>query len=289
LIGNIGIYYRQGALQDYYTGPGLHTMAPWITTVEQVHIRSQTETMPSVKTVTKDGIEIFFEGIQLLSSVNIGQVIRLIKSFGMEFKRALIFDRVSEELRLFCANQTIDEVYNERFLVIVAHVKENVEESITRLGTNGINIHNLVIPKPDIPQDIAQNYQAVKVQWTKQLVAKQEQKTQEILKETENLKATKDAEREKNVEEIQLQKELLQKQKEKERNDIQIKIIQDTEENKANNAAYEKKKRAEANKELYSDKFISLELAKALVNNTKFYFSGETSPLGALMTKFIPN
>ena len=73
----------------------------------------------------------------------------------------------------------------------------------------------MVIPKPDIPQDIAKNYQAVKVQWTKQLVAKQEQKTQEILKETENLKATKDAEREKNVEEIQLQKELLQKQKEK--------------------------------------------------------------------------
>ena len=47
------------------------------------------------------------------------------------------------------------------------------------------------------------------------MVAKQEQKTQEILKETENLKATKDAEREKNVEEIRLQKELLQKQKEK--------------------------------------------------------------------------
>ena len=70
-------------------------------------------------------------------------------------------------------------------------------------------------------QDIAQNYQAVKVQWTKQLVAKQEQKTQEILKETENLKATKDAEREKNVEEIQLQKELLQKQKEK------VRILED--------------------------------------------------------------
>ena len=52
-LGNIGIYYRQGALQDYHTVPGLHTMAPWITTVEQVTIRSQTETMPSVKTVTK--------------------------------------------------------------------------------------------------------------------------------------------------------------------------------------------------------------------------------------------
>ena len=45
-LGKIGIYYRQGALQNYHTGPGLHTMAPWITKVEQVTIRSQTETMP---------------------------------------------------------------------------------------------------------------------------------------------------------------------------------------------------------------------------------------------------
>ena len=73
-------------------------------------------------------------------------------------------------------------------MAIVAHVKENVEESIQRLGKSGINIHNLVIPKPDIPADIAMNYKEVKVQWTKQLVAVQEQKTQEILKETENLK-----------------------------------------------------------------------------------------------------
>ena len=38
---------------------------------------------------------------------------------------------------------------------------------------------NLVIPKPDIPRDIAMNYKAVKVQWTEQLVATQQQKTEE--------------------------------------------------------------------------------------------------------------
>ena len=87
------------------------------------------------------------------------------------------------------------QVYNELYLDIVAHVKENVEESIKRLGDNGMKIHNLVIPKPKIPEDIKANYQAVKVQWTKQLVATQEQKTQKILKETENIKAKLDAER----------------------------------------------------------------------------------------------
>jgi len=213
--------------------------------------------------------------------------VRLVKSFGLEYKRALVFDRISEELRLFCANNTIDNVYNELYLDIVAHVKENVEESIKRLGDNGMKIHNLVIPKPKIPEDIKANYQAVKVQWTKQLVATQEQKTQKILKETENIKAKLDAEREKDVTKIQLEKELLKKQKEKERNDIEIQITKDTKQNAADLAAYQKKKQAEANKELYSPEYIKLELAKSLVNNTKFYFSGETSQLGALMANIL--
>ena len=72
------------------------------------------------------------------------------------------------------------------FMDIVENVKINVEESITRLGSNGIQILNLVVPKPDIPNDIAQNYKAVKVQWTEQLVAIQEQKTEEIKKQTQN-------------------------------------------------------------------------------------------------------
>ena len=85
-------------------------MSPWITTVQQVYVRSQTETLNDIKTVTKDGITIHFDGIQVLSSVNRNQVNSLVKSFGMEFKRALVYDRIREELRLFCANHTIDEV-----------------------------------------------------------------------------------------------------------------------------------------------------------------------------------
>ena len=85
-------------------------MSPWITTVQQVYVRSQTETLNDIKTVTKDGITIHFDGIQVLSSVNKNQVNSLVKSFGMEFKRALVYDRIREELRLFCANHTIDEV-----------------------------------------------------------------------------------------------------------------------------------------------------------------------------------
>ena len=47
-----------------------------------------------------------------------------------------------------------------------------------------------MIPKPEIPPDIAHNYKQVKVQWTEQLVATQQQKTEAIKKETQQLKVT---------------------------------------------------------------------------------------------------
>ena len=90
--------------------------------------------------------------------------------------------------REFCANKTIDQVYNTEFLTIVAHVQREVNSSIVRLGQGGIEILNLAIPKPEIPIDIAERYKEVKVQWAEQLVATQQQKTEGIKKETERIK-----------------------------------------------------------------------------------------------------
>ena len=63
-----------------------------------------------------------------------------------------------------------------------------MKTSISRLGEDGIEVLNLVVPKPEIPEDIAHNYKQVKVQWTEQLVANQTQKTEEIRKKTELVK-----------------------------------------------------------------------------------------------------
>ena len=46
---------------------------------------------------------------------------------------------------------------------------------------------------------------------------------------------------------------------------------------------------AEANNALYTDKYIQLNLAKSLSNNTKFYFSGQKSELGGIFNKILGN
>ena len=64
-------------------------------------------------------------------------------------------------------------------------------------------------------------------------------------------------------------------------------IIKEREENQALVENFKKTKDAEANSRLYTKDYVQLEMAKALSDNTKFYFSGESSPLGALLSKIM--
>lgn len=283
--GTVGIYFVQGALDDQLSHPGVHWAVPFVTTIEEVTVRPRTDTLPPITTVTRDGITNTFNKIQVISDVDINTLVPLVKKFGMEFREALIFDRIFEELRTFCANHTVDEVYNTMFLDIVGIVKSNVESSIVRLGMDGIKILNLVIPKPTIPLDIARNYKQVKVQWTDQLVATQQQKTETIKKETQSIKAVLDAEREKKVLEIDIQKEILRKEGEKKLSLLENDILKQREQNKADVENYKKTKAAEGNLRLYTKDYVQLEIAKSMSQNTKFFFSGETSPLGAVLAK----
>jgi len=237
--------------------------------------------------VTRDGIQNIFNNIQVISDVDTDKLVPLVRKFGMEFREALIFDRIYEELRTFCANHTVDEVYNTMFLDIVEIVQREVEQSIKRLGDEGIKLFNLVIPKPTIPADISRNYKQVKVQWTEQLVATQQQKTERIKKETQSIKAVLDAEREKRVLEIDIQKEILRKEGEKKLSTLENDITKEREQNKADVDKYKKTQEAEGNEKLYTPNFIKLETAKSLSENTKFFFSGESSPLGAVLTKIL--
>lgn len=285
--GNVGIYFVSGALQDKTTNPGIHFAWPFITDIEQVQIRPRTDTLPAITTITRDGIENVFNEVQVISDVKPASLIPLVKKFGLEFHKTLVFDRIYEELRIFCANHTVDQVYSTKFLDMVNDVTKNVVETIEELGQGGITIHHLTIPKPKIPSDIAKNYKEVKVQWTEQLVATQQQKTEKIKKETESIKAVLDAERQKKVLQIDIQKQILEKEGEQKLSTLENEILKERETNKANVDSYSKGKLAEANKNLYTPEFVRLEVAKGLSENTKFFFSGDNSPLGAVLAKIL--
>lgn len=68
---------------------------------------------------------------------------------------------------------------------------------------------------------------------------------------------------------------------------LENEIVKKREESNADVANYKKSKEAEANTKLYTKEYIQLEMAKSMSTNTKFFFSGESSVLGSLLSKIM--
>ena len=281
--GSVAVYYRHGALRETTVPAGVHMTMPFVTNIVEVTVRTETATLGPVKCVTKDGIENTFYNVQVMSNIRLDKLIMMIRTFGADFKRVLVYDRIAEELRTFCARREIDDVYNKQFVKIVGEVTKGLVANIKRLGEEGVEIFNLDIPKPDIPPDIAYNYKQVKVEWTKQLVANQEQKTSMIHKKTEAMKAIQDAERQKAVVRINIIRETLEAEGATNISLLNDKILEAREKSRAKTHLFKVQQEATANRELFTDKYVKLNLAKSLTNNTKLYFSGVNSLLGKIL------
>merc|ERR1711972_917522 len=118
--GNVGIYYRHGALKDRVTDPGVHFLMPFFESFREIQIRPETVQLEPVLAITKDGIENTFREITVITTIRKDKLFTMVKAYGSEFKRTLVYDRIKEDLRIFCANNTIDDVYNVKFLDIRA-------------------------------------------------------------------------------------------------------------------------------------------------------------------------
>merc|ERR1711983_310768 len=148
------------------------------------------------------------------------------------------------------------------------------------------------VKKYAFSHDIDANYQRVKVEWTEKLVAEKEQEKIQVRKETEELKAIADANRLKAVKKIDIEKQILQKEAEKNiwKIDVEKQILQKEaeknisaieneryrleEENKANVLKYKKEKEAEGNKLVFTDEYLKIHMSQVFSNNSKLYFSG---------------
>ena len=285
--GHVGVYFKYGALQNSVGHPGLNTMTPWVSTYEQITVRPDSQILNIFTAVTKDAIPITFKDVEVISSVPQENVLWLVKKFGVNFRTVLVFDRLREEVKRYAFGHDIDDVYNERFLEMSELVITETAKNIERLAQGKIEIINLIIPKPEIPRDIAANYQKVKVEWTEKLVAEKEQEKIQVRKETEELKAVADANRLKAVKRIDIEKEILQKEAEKNISAIENERYRLEEENKANVLKYKKEKEAEGNKLVFTDEYLKIHMSQVFSNNTKLYFSGDNTPFGAIFNKLI--
>ena len=72
-----------------------------------------------------------------------------------------VFQLFLFQVQTFCANHSIDEVYNTKFLQVEEYVLEDLKTNIEELAGGAITILKLFLPKPEVPPLIAANYRKV--------------------------------------------------------------------------------------------------------------------------------
>jgi len=287
--GYVGVYFKNGALLEDISQPGIHWMQPFVTEVVYIRVTPETMKLSPMICTTQDGVKNVFRDVQVITSIDEEQVYQLVKRFTSKLKYILIYDRVREAISEFCANNTIDEVYRTRFLDVMDFVNATLVTSLQRFAPNGVILWNIFIPKPDVPPAIAANYRQVKVEWTEQLVARQKQETEKIRKETQNIKAILDAERERQVQAIATSKHIEMEEGKSNMTRIKNEIYEETNRMKADVSSYVKQSEANSNQELLTDQYVKLKIAQTLSNNTKMYFSGGDSVLGSVLGQVFGN
>ncbi|KAJ7518483.1 hypothetical protein O6H91_21G071400 [Diphasiastrum complanatum] len=274
--GHVGVYFRGGALLNATSGPGFHLMIPFLTRYEPIQVTIQTDQVTNIPCGTKGGVMIYFDKIEVVNRLHKDYVYETILSYGVNYDKTWIYDKIHHEINQFCSAHSLQEVYIDKFDQIDEIMKDAIQRDCTHYAP-GIEIIGVRVTKPTIPSTIARNYEVMEQERTKVLIAVEQQKVVEKEAETQKKKAITEAEKDAQVSRIFMEQRLMEKQSNKRQQEIDNAIYLAREKSLADASFYRVLKEAEANKLKLTPEFLELKFIESMLNNTKVFF-GEKIP-----------
>jgi len=300
--GHVGIYFRGGALLKTVSEPGYHFKIPFITKSENVQITVQTDLVKNIPCGTSGGVVIYFDKIEVVNRLQKGHVYQTIKQYGTDYDKVWIFDKIHHEINQFCSKHTLQEVYIDMFDQLDEALQKALQTDCDKWDT-GIDIINIRVTKPKIPEAIMQNYLAVSEEKTQLLVAEQHQMLITKQEETKRISARIAAQREAEVSKINAEREAEVSKINAQREALIAQIKNEMAVNESRSIAERNKIAAQAEadrililakaraeaikmeaaalKEKLTPEYLRMIMYQSVANNTKIFFGNELPRLYA--------
>jgi len=122
--GYCGVLMTFGAVSGSLK-PGIHTIIPYVHTVEPMEIRTQKESSEA-KAASKD-MQTVSTSLALNFHIDASRAAKLYQKVGLDYKHRIIDPAVQESIKMVTAQYTAEQLIEHR-----AAVKAQVEEDITR-------------------------------------------------------------------------------------------------------------------------------------------------------------
>jgi regulator of protease activity HflC (stomatin/prohibitin superfamily) len=285
--GHVGVYWRGGAILESTTEPGFNIKLPLITRYEQVQVTLQTDTVRDIPCGTSGGSIVYFDKIEVVNLLKKEFVYKTMKNYGLNYDKTWIFDKIHHEINQFCSKHTLQEVYIDKFKQLDDALANAIQESCDKWDT-GIQVVSIRVTKPRIPDSLMKNFEEIEVkktqllvQFEKERVAKKEEEISRYLAKVQAQKEAEvariEAERIANVSRITKEMELLEKETERKKSEIDDEIMLAKEKATSDASQYKVLKEAEANVKRYTPNYLKAVLYKSLTNNTHLFF-GDSIP-----------
>ncbi|KAK9935032.1 hypothetical protein M0R45_022148 [Rubus argutus] len=276
--GHVGVYWRGGALLKTITDPGFHLKLPLITQYEPVQVTLQTD---------QGGVMINFEKIEVVNRLRKEYVYETLLNYGIHYDNTWIYDKIHHEINQFCSSNSLQDVYIDVFDQIDEKMKEALQGDCTRYAP-GIEIINVRVTKPKIPDSIRRNFEQMEEERTKVLIAIERQRVVEKEAETKKKMAISEAEKNANVSKILMEQKLMEKDSSRRQEEIENAMYLAREKSLADADFYKVMREAEANKLKLTPQFLELKFIEAIADNTKIFF-GDKVPNMVLDQRLLGN
>lgn len=274
--GHVGIYWRGGALLSAVSYPGFNLKAPLVTSMAQVQVTVQTDSITDIPCGTSGGVMINFAKVEVVNQLDRSLVYETVKNYTIDYDQTWIFDKIHHEINQFCSRHTLQEVYIDLFDTL----DENLQAALQRdcdLWAPGIRIIAVRVTKPRIPETIRRNFEAMEAEKTKFLIETQHQKVIEKTAETEKRRATIEAQKEADVSAIKMLRAVAEQKAQQEINAMKDSIHLAREKSMTDADHYKKVQEAEANRLLLTPEYLEFHRLQSIAKNTKIFF-GESIP-----------
>lgn len=85
--GNVGVYWRGGALLKEVSKPGYHIKVPAVTTFAEVQVTVQTDAVSGIPCGTSGGVMIVFDRVEVVNRLNVSHVFETIKNYTVNYDK----------------------------------------------------------------------------------------------------------------------------------------------------------------------------------------------------------
>merc|ERR1712142_1186181 len=251
-------------------------MLPFITSHKIIQTTLQTDEVKNVPCGTSGGVMIYFDRIEVVNILSRGSVYDIVRKFTADYDKPLIFDKVHHELNQFCSSHSLQEVYIDLFDKIDENLKQALQEDLTKMAP-GLQVQAVRVTKPKIPESIRKNFELMEAEKSKLLIAQQRQKVVEKEAETERKKAVIEAEKAAQVNKIQYEAKIMEKESMQKMSKIEDETHLARKRAHADAEFYSIQKEAESNKLLLTAEYLELKRLQAIASNNKIFY-GEKIP-----------